>query len=170
MNLTDSFKTMLMATAKSLQGHARRLFMARTVRELGPGGQARAARELHWGRMTIRKGLHELDSGLRCADAFSARGRKRAEEHLPPLLPDLQALVDSQSQADPQFRTQRLYTRLTAAEVRRQLIAQKGYTDAELPTAETIGAKLNALGYYPQKVAKTMPQKKSRKPMPSSSR
>jgi Rhodopirellula transposase DDE domain len=170
MNLTDSFKTMLMATAQSLQGHARRLFMARTVRELGPGGQARAARELHWGRMTIRKGLHELDSGLRCADAFSARGRKRAEEHLPHLLPDLQALVDSQSQADPQFRTQRLYTRLTAAEVRRQLIAQKGYTDAELPTAETIGAKLNALGYYPQKVAKTMPQKKSRKPMPSSSR
>lgn len=35
-------------------------------------------------------------------------------------------------------RTNRLYTRLTATEVRRQLIAQKGYREDELPTAETI--------------------------------
>ncbi len=168
MELTDSIKTMLIATAKALKGHARRLFMARTVKELGPGGQQRAARELGWGRMTIRKGMRELDSGIACVDAFSLRGRKRAEDHLPNLLTDIQAIVDSQSQADPQFRTQRLYTRLTAAEVRRQLIAQKGYTDATLPTAETIGTKLNALGYYPQTVAKSRPQKKSHKPTPSS--
>lgn len=167
MELTDSVKTLLMETAQSLKGCARRRFMARTVRELGRGGQTQAARELHWSRMTIRKGLRELDSGLHCVDAFNSRGRKPAEVHLPHLLTDLQALVDSQSQTDPQFRTQRLYTRLTAAEVRRQLIAQKGYSDAELPTAETIGAKLNALGYYPKKVAKTQPQKKSQPPTPS---
>ena len=170
MELTDSVKSLLIETAKSLKGSARRVFMARTVKELGSGGQRRAARELGWGRMTIRKGMHELDSGLRCVDAFSLRGRKRAEEHLPNLLTDLHAIVDSQSQTDPQFRTTRLYTRLTAAEVRRQLIAQKGYTDAELPTVETIGTKLNALGYYPQKVAKSLPQQKSPKPMPSSIR
>jgi hypothetical protein len=170
MELTDSLKTMLIETARSLKGSDRRLFMARTVKELGPGGQARAARELHWGRMTIRKGLHELESGIRCVDAFAARGRKPSEVHLPNLLPDLQSIVDSQSQADPQFRTNRLYTRLTATEVRRQLIAHKGYTDHQLPTAETIGCKLNALGYYPKKVAKSQPQKKSPKLMPSSSR
>ena len=159
MELTDSLKTMLIETARSLKGSARRLFMARTVNELGYAGQQRAARELGWGRMTIRKGLRELDSGLACLDAYALRGRKRAEDHLPNLLTDIKAIVDSQSQADPQFRTQRLYTRLTAAEVRRQLIAQKGYTDTHLPTAETIGAKLNALGYYPQKVAKSLPKK-----------
>src|SRR6516162_8094686 len=87
---------------------------------------------------------------------------------LPNLLPDIRAIVDSQSQADPQFRSHRLYTRLTAAEVRRQLIAQKGYADAALPTVETIGTKLNALGYYPQKVAKSQPQKNFRKPTRSS--
>jgi hypothetical protein len=168
MELTDAVKVFLRETAKSLKGSARRVFMARTVKELGPGGQRQAARELGWGRMTIRKGMHELDSGLQCVDAFSLRGRKRAEEHLPNLLTDLQAIVDSQSQTDPQFRTTRLYTRLTAAEVRRQLIAQQGYTDAELPTAETLGIKLNALGYYPQKVAKSQPQKKSPKLTPSS--
>lgn len=170
MELTDSIKTLLITTAKALTGSARRRFMARTVKELGPGGQQRAARALGWGRMTIRKGMRELDSGIACIDAVGLRGRKRAEDHLPNLLTDIQALVDGQSQTDPHFRTNRLYTRLTAAEVRRQLIAQKGYTDAALPTAATISAKLNALGYYPQTVAKSRPQKKSQKPMLSSPR
>ena len=170
MELTDSLKALFIDTAKTLKGSARRLFMARTVKELGDGGHRRAERELGWSRVTIRKGTRELASGSPIHDNFAARGRKRAEAHLPKLLPDITAIVDSQSQTDPQFRTTRLYTRLSAAEVRRQLIAQKGYTDAELPTAETIGTKLNALGYSPKKVAKTQPQKKSRTPMPSLSR
>jgi len=162
MELTDSLKTLFLKTAQSLQGSARRLFMARTVKELGSGGQRCAERELGWSRVTIRKGTHELASGFTCLDAFSARGRKRAEDHLPALLSDIQTIVDSQSQTDPQFRTTRLYTRLSAAEVRRQLIAQKGYTDAVLPTVQTLTTKLNALGYYPKKVAKSQPQKNSR--------
>jgi hypothetical protein len=170
MELTDSLKTLFMETAQSLKGSARRLFMARTVKELGRGGQRCAERELGWNRGTLRKGTHELQSGFTCLDAFSARGRKRAEDHLPHLLLDLHAIVDSQSQADPQFRTTRLYTRLSAAEVRRQLIAHKGYTPAELPTVQTITTKLNHLGYFPKKVAKSRPQKKSPKPMRSSIR
>ena len=170
MELTDSLKSLFIETAKSLKGSARRLFMARTVKELGAGGQRRAERELGWGRMTMRKGTHELESGFTCLDAFSARGRKRVEVHLPNLLRDISAIVDSQSQADPQFRTNRLSTRLSAAEVRRQLIAHKGYADDALPTVQTIPTKLNALGYYPQKVAKSQPQKKSQKPTPSSTR
>jgi hypothetical protein len=170
MELTDSLKALFIETAKTLKGSARRVFMARTVKELGVGGQRRAERELGWSRVIIRKGTRELDSGVPIQDNFAARGRKRAEAHLPNLLTDIAALVDSQSQTDPQFRSTRLYTRLSAAEVRRQLIAQKGYTDAELPTAETIGTKLNALGYFPKKVAKTQPQKNSQPPMPSSRR
>jgi hypothetical protein len=170
MELTDSLKALFIDTARSLKGSARRLFMARTVKELGAGGQRRAERELGWSRVTIRKGTHEFESGFTCLDAFSARGRKRAEDHLPALLADITAIVDSQSQTDPQFRTTRLYTRLSAAEVRHQLIVQKGYTDDALPTVQTLTTKLNALGYYPQKVAKSQPQKKSQKPTPSSRR
>ena len=170
MDLTDSLKALLIETARTLKGSARRVFMARTVRELGPGGQRRAERELGWNRATIRKGARELASGFAIVDAFALRGRKRAEEHLPHLLADLRAIVDGQSQADPRFRTNRLDTRLTAAEVRRQLIARKGYTDAELPTVQTIGAKLNALGYTLRTVAKTRPQKRSPRPTPSSPR
>ncbi len=63
------------------------------------------------------------------------------------LLDDIIALVDGQSQADPQFRTNRLYTRLTATGVRRQLIMHKGYRDDELPTAETIATELVTTSY-----------------------
>jgi hypothetical protein len=169
MELTDSLKELFIETAKILKGSARRVFMARTVKELGVGGQRWAERELGWSRAIIRKGTRELESGVPIQDNFAARGRKRAEVHLPHLLTDIAAIVDSQSQTDPQFRSTRLYTRLSAAEVRRQLLAQKGYTDTELPTAETIGAKLNALGDFPKQVAKTQPQKKSPQPRPSSS-
>ncbi len=168
MELTEPVKGLLQAAAGALRGSARRRFLARTVAELGPGGQRRAERELGWSRVTIRKGQRELASGVTCVDAFALRGRKRAEVHLPRLLADLEAIVGGQSQADPSFRTTRLYTRLTAGEVRRQLIARHGYTDAGLPCVQTIGAKLNALGYYPQTVAKSRPQKRSPRPTPSS--
>ena len=85
--------------------------------------------------------------------------------HLPRLLDDIRAIVDGQSQTDPQFRNQRLYTRLSVEEVRRQLIAQKDYTSANCPKRETLRLRLNALGYHPQRVAK----KRSPKPTPSSS-
>src|ERR1700676_5256204 len=160
MELVEEVKELLRETAKELKGSACRLFMARTVRVLGEGGQRLAERELRWNRGTIRKGQHELEQGIVCLDAYSSRGRKRSEDHLPNLLNHIPAIVDGQSQADPQFRTTRLYTRLTATEVRRQLIAQKGYTDEELPTEETLASKLNELGYYPKKVAKSQPQKK----------
>jgi len=68
--------------------------------------------------------------------------------------------VDGQSQTDPSFKTTRLYTRLSAAAVRQALIAQKGYTDEELPSEETIRVKLNALGYTLRSVKKSQPQKK----------
>jgi hypothetical protein len=161
MELTDELKSLLSNTAKQLKGSARRLFLARTVKALGPGGASRAERELGWNRKTIRKGMHEIESGITCLDAFGARGRTLAEELLPHLLEDIRALVDGQSQTDPQFKTKRLYTRLSAPEVRRQLISQKGYRAEELPTATTIATKLNQLGYYPTRVAQSANPKKA---------
>lgn len=160
MALTDELKAFFKDTANKLKGHGRRTFMAQVVKVLGKDGQRRAERELNWNRGTIRKGRHELESGFACIDAFSARGRKRAEEHLPDLLEDIKAIADEQSQIDPTFKTTRLYTRLTAKEVRKQLILQKGYTDEELPTEETIRVKLNELDYQLRSVQKSRPQKK----------
>lgn len=168
MTLTDEVKQHLVETAARLSGSDRRLFMARTVRLLGSGGQRRAERELGWNRVTLRKGMHELDSGIVCLDAFACRGRRRAEHRLPDLLTDLKSLVDAQSQTDPRFRTDRLYTRLSAATIRQQLIRQKGYSADEVPALRTITDKLNQLGYHPTKVAKCKPKKRSSRPTPSS--
>jgi hypothetical protein len=160
VELTAEVKEYLHGIAKTLHGMDRRLFMARTVRVLGPNGQRQAERELGWNRVTIRKGMHELTTGIRCVDAFCLRGRKRAEEHLPQLLADIKAIVDGQCQTDPSFQTQRLYTRLTAPTVRKQLIAQKGYTDEQLPSPETIRCKIHQLGYRLRKVQKCKPKKR----------
>jgi hypothetical protein len=168
MELTEPIKQYLRLTVDHLRGADRRLFMARTVRLLGADGQRKAERELGWNRGTIRKGTCELTSGIRCIDNFSGRGRRRAEDHLPGLLHDVRALVDAQSQTDPTFHSQRLYTRLSAAEVRRQLISAKGYTDAQLPCEETIRQKMHQMGYHLHKVTKTKPKKSYPRPTPSS--
>ncbi len=146
MDLSDSLKSLCIETAKTLKGHARRRFMAQTVKEFGAGGQRRAERELGWNRETIRKGMRELESGLICLDNFAARGRKRAEDHVPNLLTDIAAMVAGQRHADLQLRTKRRSTRLDAAEVRHHLIAQKGSSDTELPTVQTITTTLNTVG------------------------
>ena len=70
--------------------------MAKTVEQLGPGGQRLAERELGWHRDLIRKGQREVNSGIICVDAFKSRGRKPTESHLPMLLEDIRAIVDSQ--------------------------------------------------------------------------
>ena len=154
MELTNTLKNIFIETAKTLKGSERRLFMAQVVKSLGKGGQRRAESELGWHRRTIRKGTRELESGFRCYDNYSARGRKPAEHHLPKLLDDIKAIAEAESQTDPTFKTTRLYIRLSAAEVRKQLIEQKGYSDEQLPTEETIRTKLNGLGYHLKKVKK----------------
>jgi hypothetical protein len=148
-------------------GPARRRYMADTVATLDLG-QRQAYLLFGWGRDTLRKSMHERRSGLTCQDATSCRGRKLIEFHLPRLLDDIRDIVQDHVQTDPTFRTTRLYCRLTAPEVRRQLIDRKGYTDEQLPSLQTITTKLNALGFHLGKVRKCLPQKKTPRPTPSS--
>ena len=141
--------------------------MARVVNSLCRGGITYGCKELGWTEETIRKGQNELRTGIECIDAVNLRGRKRTEERLPNLRRDMQAIVDSQSQIDGTFQTERLYTRLSAEEVRRQLIETRRYNEEELPTAKTLGVKLNEMGYRLRAVTKSKPQKKFQKQMPS---
>jgi hypothetical protein len=170
MELTDSLKALFVHTAQSLQGSARRLFMARTVKELGPGGQRQAERALGWHRGTLRTGLHAWQSDLRCLDALAARGRTRAAHPLPRLRAAITAIVESPSPTAPPFRTARLSTRWSAAAVRRPLIAHKGSTAEALPTVQTSPSPRKALGDYPKKGAPSQPHKRSRKPTRASRR
>ena len=152
--VTQAEKEMYIETAKELKGHQKRLYMARVVKALGRGGQEYASRELDWNRNTLRKGQRELETGFRCVDNYQARGRKRTEERLPNLLEDIRAIADQHSQTDPTFQSTRLYLRLSATSVRQALINQKGYSDEQLPSAETIRERLNELGYNLKRVKK----------------
>src|SRR3990167_4928421 len=103
IQLSPGFKDLLRFAAKQLKGSARRLFMAKTVQELGRGGQRLAEETLGWNRGTIRKGQHELAQNIVSIDCFNQRGRKKAEAHHPQLLADLQKIVEPHSQTDPTF-------------------------------------------------------------------
>lgn len=106
-------KDFFIDTLNKLKGRDKRIFAAEIAMKLGKGGQSLIAKEFEMSRITIRKGTREIQTGIPIEDAFHLRHRKRAEEHLPNLLNDLKSVVDSQSQADPDFETNRLYTRLS---------------------------------------------------------
>jgi hypothetical protein len=143
-----------------LKGASKRLFMASVVSQLGRGGQRLAEKELGWNRDLIRKGLHELKTGMACVDNFSARGRKRWEERNPELVKDIREIVDAHCETDPTFRTTRLYRRLTAKEVRRHLIEDKGYQPDQVPKERSMRDLLGVLGFHPRKVVKSKPLRK----------
>ena len=164
MPLSPEACTLIRQTANEFSGAQRRMYMARTLTQLGLSQRQAQLRV----RDTMRKALHEARTGITCRDATSSRGRKPAEFHLPHLLDDLRAIAQDHCQTDPKFQTTRLYYRLTAAEVRRPLIQRKGYTEDALSSRQTIGLKLNALGFRLRKVAKCRPQKKYPKPTPFS--
>jgi hypothetical protein len=165
--LTSALQSLVQETAATLKGSERRMFMAKTVRMLGRGGQRKAARELGWDRKTIRKGEYELQHGA-VHDQYSRRGRKKAEEHCPSLLTDIRRIVEPDSQPDPTFETRHRYRRISAPSVREQLLEAYGYSETTCPQERTIRTKLNELDFRTRRVVKSKPQKNFRKPTRSS--
>lgn len=153
-------KDIFKETLNKLKGSDRRVALASVSEVIGKGGQSLVAKEFNVSRDTIRKGRHELKSGITIVNAFNARGRKKIEEKLPNLLGDIKNIVDSQSQTDPNFKTTRIFTRMTVKEVRNQLIKQKKYKDSDLPSNQTLNTKINKMGYHLKKVRKVKPLKK----------
>lgn len=169
IELSEQLKATYQEAAKNLKGSARRRFMAGIAESLGDGGLRYCANELGWDPKTMRKGRQEMVSGVAFADRPTNPGRKRTEARLPTLQADLRQLLDEQSQIDAIFQSGRLYTRLSVREVRTQLIERQGYTDEQLPDNEVLRQRINEMGYKRRTVKKHQPQKRSPKPMPSSS-
>lgn len=91
--------------------------------------------------------MQERRTGIICVDNYRARGCHKSEKRLPNLEADISFLVDAQAQADPKFKSTFCYARISARAVRESLISEKGYTETQLPTRQTIGEILNRLGY-----------------------
>jgi hypothetical protein len=157
----DDTDRLLRVAARHLTGHPRRLFQAEVTRVLCGGSARRAERRFGWGRANIDTGLHELDSGVRCVEAFATRGKRRVEDAAPQLAADIGALAEPHTQADPELKSDRRYTNLTAREVLDGLRAEKGYAAADLPSERTMRDILNRLGYRLKRIQKGKPLKKT---------
>lgn len=155
-----SCKNILIKTVDKLKGSDRRIVLAEIADEYGYGGISLVARRFNAGRDTIAKGMIELKNNIQIKDAHDKKGRKTISHKLPNLSNDIQRIVDSQSQIDPKFQSERLYTKLTVNAIREELINSKGYKNEELPTNQTINNLVNKLGYKLKKVQKSKPKMK----------
>jgi hypothetical protein len=159
---TQQYESLIRSAAQRLNGHQRRLFQAEVTNALC-GGSARAAeRRFGWGRDSVEKGLHEADSGLRCVENFAAKGARPREEKDPQLAADIRAIVEPHTQADPELKSSRRYTNMSAKEVLQALKSQKGYSDEQLPKERTMRDVLNRMGYRLKRIQKAKPLKKTK--------
>jgi hypothetical protein len=158
---TQPFETLIRSAARRLTGHQRRLFMAEVTARLCDGSPRQAERRFGWGRDTVATGLHEWRQGVRCLEDFAARGRRRSEDKDPRLAADIRAIVEPQAYADPELRSARRYSNLSAGEVRQALIDQ-GYAGEELPSERTMRDILNRMNYRLKRIRKGKPLQKTK--------
>jgi hypothetical protein len=157
----ERLDALICSGARRLTGYQRRLFQAEVALELCGGSPRLAERRFGWGRDTVEKGLHELRSGMRCRENFAAKGRKRSEEKDPQLAADIRTIVEPHSYADPELKSARRYSNLSAAEVRAAL-KTRGYTEERLPSERTMRDILNRMNYRLKRIQKGKPLRKTK--------
>jgi Rhodopirellula transposase DDE domain len=157
----EQYDALIRSGARRLTGYQRRLFQAEVVTALCGGNARQAERRFGWGRETVEKGLHERHHGVRCLEDFAARGRQRSEQKDPQLAADLRAIVEPDTYADPELKSARRYTNLSAAEVRDALI-KKGYPKEALPSERTLRDILNRMNYRLKRIQKGKPLRKTK--------
>ncbi len=159
--LPPPFDVLICSAARRLKGHQRRLFVAEVATQLCEGSARQAERRFGWGRDTVAKGLHEANGGIRCLENFAAKGRQRSEARNQPLAADIRSIVEPYTHADPELKSSRRYTNLSAAEVRRALI-DKGYAAQDVPAVRTLRDILNRMNYRLKRIRKGKPLKKTK--------
>jgi hypothetical protein len=156
----DPFEGLIRSAARRLKGHQRRLFQAEVAQLLCGGSPRAAERRFGWDRRAVATGLHEARSGLRSVENFPARGKLPCEVKDPQLAADIRCIVEPHTLADPEVKSPRRYTNLSAREVRQALAGQKGYPADRLPSERTTRDILNRLGYRLKRIRKAKPLKR----------
>jgi hypothetical protein len=159
-NPVEQYDALMRSGARRLTGYQRRSFQAEVATELCGGNARLAERRFGWGRDTVAKGLHQRHHGVRCLENFSARGRQRSDHKDPQLAADIRAIVEPHTYTDPELKSARRYTNLSAAEVRAALI-DRGYCKEKLPSERTLRDILNRMNYRFKRLQKGKPLKKT---------
>lgn len=153
---------LLVSVARQLQGRQRRVFLAQVCETLCDGSPRKAEERFGWGRETVAKGQLEQEQiePVPSVVTPSRRGRQRSEEANPQLAIDIRLIVEPHTQSDPELKTERQYTNLSAAEVRAELV-ERGYDENQLPSERTIRDILNRMSYRLKRIQKGKPLKKT---------
>jgi hypothetical protein len=157
----DPRDAIIRSAAKRLKGHPRRLFVAEVAQALCGGSPRLAEERFGWSRHTVAQGAQELRTGVRCLENFAARARPRFEEKNPKLAAAIRAIAEPRTYADPELKTARCYTNVTAREVCAGLRAQ-GFAATEIPKERTMRRILNRMNYRLKRVRKGQPLKKTK--------
>jgi len=160
--MDDATDTLLVSAAKQLKGFERRKFLARCCKELCDQSPRKAEARFGWGRQTVAKGLRELERNEPEPSAAEGkrRGRLPCEEKNPQLAIDIRLIAEPHTHCDPELKTSRQYTNMSAAEVREALV-EKGYEESQLPAERTIRDILNRMNYRLKRIQKGKPLKKT---------
>ncbi len=160
--MDDATDTLLVSAAKQLKGFERRKFLARCCKELCDQSPRKAEARFGWGRQTVAKGLRELELNEPEPGAAEGKGRGRLpiEQKNPQLAIDIRLIAEPHTHCDPELKTSRQYTNMSAAEVREALV-EKGYEESQLPAERTIRDILNRMNYRLKRIQKGKPLKKT---------
>lgn len=154
---------LLVLAARQLRGSTRRIFLAQVCDTLCDGSARKAEQRFGWGRETVEKGLADrsLSAEERASRPSSAnKGRVAWEKRDPQMAMDIRLIVEPHTQSDPELKSERCYTNLSAAEVLAAL-QEKGYAQAQLPSERTMRDILNRMNYRLKRIQKGKPLKKT---------
>jgi hypothetical protein len=153
---------LLRLAASRLSGAFRRTFLAEVCLELCDGVPRKTERRFGWARETVAKGITErhLDTDQLASVKSNNRGRPRSEDANPQLAIDIRLIVEPYTQSDPELKTQRAYTNLSAKEVRQALL-DRGHAKSEVPSERTLRDILNRMNYRLKRIQKGKPLKKT---------
>jgi len=155
--------SLLLSAASAMTGIQRRLFLAEVSQKLCDGSPRRTERRFGWGRETVAKGIEEqkLAPDVQASRKSGNAGKKRSEERNPQLAVDIRLIVEPHTHTDPELKTDRLYTNLSASEVRQALL-DRGYSEQEVPRERTLRDILNRMNYRLKRIQKGKPLKKTK--------
>lgn len=160
MLLESQEDQLIRSAARRLKGRERRLFIAEVTVELCEGNARLSESRFGWGRETASKGLEELREDV-LIERAPGGGRPSWEERDPQLAADIREIVEPKTQTDPELKSSRRYTNLSAAEVRKALLEEKGYQEEDVPAERTLRDILNRMNYRLKRIQKGRPLKKT---------
>ena len=153
---------LLRSAALRMRGTMRRQFLAEVCDELCAGNVREAETRFGWGRETIARGAEERRADpVELAQRKSRhRGQPRSEDRHPQLAIDIRLIVEPHTHTDPELKTDRLYSNLSAGEVRQALLS-RGYVEENVPSERTLRDILNRMNYRLKRIQKGKPLKKT---------